>query len=49
MEDDLLVNEIIEEHLIEQGHTIKITFNGTKAEEILYSEVFDLLLLFTVF
>jgi len=45
MEDDLLVNEIIEEHLIEQGHTIKIAFNGTKAEEILYSEVFDLLLL----
>jgi len=45
MEDDLLVNEIIEEHLIEQGHSIKIAFNGIKAEEILYSEVFDLLLL----
>lgn len=45
MEDDLLVNEIIEEHLIEQGHDIKIAFNGSKAEEILYSEVFDLLLL----
>lgn len=45
MEDDLLVNEIIEEHLIEQGHSIKIAFNGIKAEEILYNEVFDLLLL----
>jgi len=45
LEDDLLVNEIIEEHLIEQGHDITITFNGNKAEEILYSEVFDLLLL----
>jgi len=45
MEDDLLVNEIIEEHLIEQGHSIKIAFNGIKAEEILYSEVFDLFLL----
>jgi len=45
MEDDLLVNEIIEEHLIEQGHDITIAFNGTKAEDILYSEVFDLLLL----
>lgn len=45
MEDDLLVNEIIEEHLTEQGHDIKISFNGNTAEEILYSEVFDLLLL----
>lgn len=45
MEDDLLVNEIIEEHLTEQGHDIKIAFNGNTAEEILYSEVFDLLLL----
>ena len=45
MEDDVLVNEIIAEHLIEQGHSIKIAFNGIKSEEILYSEVFDLLLL----
>jgi len=45
MEDDLLVNEIIEEHLIEQGHELKTAFNGKKAEDILYSEVFDLLLL----
>ena len=45
MEDDVLVNEIIAEHLIEQGHSIKIAFNGIKSEEILYSEIFDLLLL----
>jgi len=45
LEDDLLVNEIIEEHLLEQGHSMKIAFNGNQAEEILYSEVFDLLLL----
>ena len=45
MEDDLLVNEIIEEHLSEQGHEITIAFNGMKAEDILYSQVFDLLLL----
>jgi len=44
LEDDLLVNEIIEEHLLEQGHSMKIAFNGHQAEEILYSEVFDLLL-----
>jgi DNA-binding response OmpR family regulator len=45
MEDDLLVNEIIEEHLTEMGHDVKIAFNGVQAEELLYSEVFDLLLL----
>lgn len=45
LEDDLLVNEIIEEHLLSQGHDIQIAFNGNKAEEILYSKVFDLLLL----
>jgi DNA-binding response OmpR family regulator len=45
MEDDLLVNEIIEEHLILMGHDVKIAFNGNEAEELLYSEVFDLLLL----
>jgi two-component system OmpR family response regulator len=45
MEDDLLVNEIIEEHLILMGHSVKIAFNGMQAEDLLYSEVFDLLLL----
>ena len=44
MEDDLLLNEIIEEHLILMGHDVKIAFNGIEAEELLYSEVFDLLL-----
>ena len=45
LEDDLLVNEIIEEHLLKLGHSVVTTFNGIKAEEIIYSEVFDLLLL----
>ena len=45
LEDDFLVHEIIEEHLQNSGHTVISTFNGVKAEEILYSEVFDLLLL----
>lgn len=45
LEDDLLLNEIIEEHLILMGHDVKNSFDGIEAEEILYSEVFDLLLL----
>lgn len=45
LEDDLLLNEIIEEHLDEKGDDITTAFSGSKAEEILYSEVFDLLLL----
>ncbi|MGB3752198.1 MAG: response regulator transcription factor [Arcobacteraceae bacterium] len=45
LEDDLLVNEIIEEHLLLKGHEVVSRFNGNDAEEILYSEVFDLLLL----
>jgi len=45
LEDDLLVNEIIEEHLLLKGHEVVSTFNGKQAEESLYGEVFDLLLL----
>ena len=45
LEDDLLLNEIIEEHLDLIGHNVKSSFGGMEAEEILYSEIFDLLLL----
>ncbi len=45
MEDDLVLNEIIEEHLSNNKHKVYTTFNGDEAEEILYSETFDLLLL----
>lgn len=45
MEDDLVLNEIIEEHLLSKKHKVYTAFNGDEAEEVLYSETFDLLLL----
>ncbi|WP_428023380.1 response regulator transcription factor [Arcobacter sp.] len=45
MEDDLILNEIIEEHLLEMGHEVISVFCGNDAEELLYSQKFDLLLL----
>lgn len=45
MEDDLILNEIIEEHLLSSKHEIVSVFTGSKAQEILYSQIFDLLLL----
>ncbi|NQY19783.1 MAG: response regulator transcription factor [Campylobacteraceae bacterium] len=45
LEDDLLLNEIIEEHLIESSHNVVSVYNGIDAEEELYSKKFDLLLL----
>lgn len=45
MEDDLLLNEILEEHLLSMNYTVTTAFTGDEAEDILYSEVFDLLLL----
>jgi len=45
MEDDLILNEIIEEHLVKVGHELVVTFSGNEAEELLYSQKFDLLLL----
>ena len=45
LEDDLILNEIIEEHLIENGHKVTCVYDGNSAEEVLYSKSFDLLLL----
>ena len=45
LEDDLILNEIIEEYLVEQGHTLSVTYNGTEAQDLLYSQNFDLLIL----
>jgi two-component system, OmpR family, response regulator len=45
MEDDLVLNEIIDEHLLSKKHKVSTVFNGDEAEELLYSETFDLLLL----
>lgn len=45
LEDDLILNEIIEEHLIEQNYTVTSVFNGLQAEEMLYANTYDLLIL----
>ncbi len=45
LEDDLILNEIIEEHLISQQHNVITTFTGNEAQDLLYSQTFDLLLL----
>ncbi|KAB7887706.1 response regulator transcription factor [Poseidonibacter ostreae] len=45
MEDDLILNEIITEHLEENNYEIVSVFNGEEAQEKIYSQTFDLLLL----
>lgn len=45
MEDDLMLNEIIEEHLLSNNYTVTTAFTGNEAEDLLYSQAFDLLLL----
>lgn len=45
MEDDLLLNEIIEEHLQNKGYDVVSSFSGDEAQNIVYSQTFDLLLL----
>ena len=45
MEDDLLLNEIIEEHLKFKNYEVTTIHNGNDAENILYNKKFDLLLL----
>uniref|UniRef100_UPI0040477C25 response regulator transcription factor n=1 Tax=Aliarcobacter sp. TaxID=2321116 RepID=UPI0040477C25 len=44
LEDDILLNEIIEEHLQNKGYIVKSVFSGDDAEELIYSEKFDLFL-----
>ena len=44
LEDDILLNEIIQEHLENKGYSVKSTFTGYEAEELIYSEKFDLFL-----
>ncbi len=44
LEDDILLNETIEEHLLKQNYLVTPIYNGYDAEEILYNETFDLLL-----
>ncbi|WP_418184644.1 response regulator transcription factor [Aliarcobacter vitoriensis] len=45
LEDDLILNEILQEHLITQNHTVVTTFSSNEAQDYLYSQNFDLLIL----
>ena len=45
MEDDIILNEIIYEHLEENKHEVICCFVGDSAQDKIYSETFDLLLL----
>ncbi|MBU3015629.1 response regulator transcription factor [Poseidonibacter lekithochrous] len=45
MEDDLILNEIIREHLEEHNYEIVSVFDGEEAQDKIYSQTFDLLLL----
>ncbi|KLE06808.1 response regulator transcription factor [Aliarcobacter butzleri] len=45
LEDDLILNEIIEEYLILQEHEVITAFSGNEAQDYLYSQTFDLLIL----
>ncbi|PUE65826.1 response regulator transcription factor [Arcobacter caeni] len=45
LEDDLILNEIIEEHLKSQEYEVITVFTGLEAQDLLYSQKFDLLLL----
>jgi len=45
MEDDLVLHEILIEHLIESGHDVTGCEDGEEAEELIFKESFDLLLL----
>lgn len=44
LEDDILLNEIIEEHLQSKGYIVISTFSGDEAQELIYSQKFDLFL-----
>lgn len=44
LEDDLILNEIIEEHLLSRNHKVTSVFDGNEAQDIIYSQNFDLML-----
>jgi len=44
LEDDTILNEIIEEHLLELHYEVISVMDGSEAEEVIYDENFDLLL-----
>ena len=45
LEDDEILNEIIESFLLDKGYDVHCVFNGNEAEDLLYTQKFDLLLL----
>lgn len=45
LEDDIILSEVIVEHLEDYGYTVTALYNGVEAEDILFEEKFDLLLL----
>jgi DNA-binding response OmpR family regulator len=45
LEDDLLLSEVITEHLEYENHQVTAIYNGIQAENIIFEEKFDLLLL----
>ncbi|WP_418179962.1 response regulator transcription factor [Aliarcobacter lanthieri] len=45
LEDDLILNEILQEHLITQNHIVFTTFSANEAQDYLYSQKFDLFIL----
>ncbi len=45
LEDDVMLCEIIEEFLHELGYSVDVAYSGTEAEDLVYAQKFDLLLL----
>jgi len=45
LEDDVMLSEVIMEHLEEYGYSVRAVYDGLEAEDILFEEQFDLLLL----
>lgn len=45
LEDDLMLSEVIVEHLEDYGYHVTALYNGVEAEDLLFEEKFDLLLL----
>ncbi len=45
LEDDLMLSEVIVEHLEDYGYVVRAMYNGLEAEDLLFEEKFDLLLL----
>ncbi len=45
LEDDIILSEIITEYLDTLGYEVSVTYDGNEAEDLVYSQKFDLLLL----